>query len=236
MGTNPVNPRTKVSLVFDDGFTQSCLKVADCFEKRGLSATFAVLVEHKTFMPAFHKGEFSLWNTLQARGHIIHPHGFDHTDLTSIPHEHAVSRIDACLEYFSKHLDYFEPASTIYHATYNRTTPELNAYLLTKVRAVRSTGLLGTIGNGMNHDAELERRVLSCAWHGPDHCDEHLLASLVEAERVQPRLFLYMLHGLDEEGWGPIRSQALERALDFIEASPMLEYWNLSSGESIGSD
>lgn len=227
MGTNPVSQKTKVALVFDDGFTQSCLKIAELFEKRGLCATCAVLVDHENFMPAFPKGDFTLWNALQARGHIIHPHGWDHTDLTAIPYEKAVSMIDACLDYFSKHLENFDPASAIYHATYNRMTPELCGYLLTKVKAVRSTGPLGTVGTGMNHEPELDSRVFTCSWHGPDPCDEHLLSALAEAERVQPRLFFYMLHGLDDEGWGPIRSHALERAVDFIQASPALDYWDM---------
>lgn len=224
MGTNPVRQKSKVALVFDDGFTRSCLKIAELFEKRGLRATYAVLVDHENFMPAFPKGDFALWNALQARGHIIHPHGWDHADLTAIPHDEAVSRIDACLDYFSKHLENFDPAAAIYHATYNRMTPELCAYLLTKVRAVRCTGRVGAVGTGMNHEAELASRILTCTWHGPDPCDDHVLKSLAEAERRQPRLFLTMLHGLDDEGWGPIRSEALERALDFIQASAILEY------------
>jgi peptidoglycan/xylan/chitin deacetylase (PgdA/CDA1 family) len=218
---------TKVGLIFDDGFAKSCLKTADVFEARGLRATYAVLVNHDGFMPKFPKGDFALWNELQARGHVIHPHGYDHTDLTAISHQHAVEKIDACLKYFAGHLEGFDPAQSIYHATYNRSTPELDACLLTRVRAVRTTGREGRVGSGMNGRVDLARRLLTCAWHGPGYCDFHLQDTLGEAESKQPELLLYMLHGLDEEGWGPIRTAGLERALDYILASPRLQYTSL---------
>lgn len=44
------------------------------------------------------------------------------------------------------------------------------------------------------------------------------------AEASHAPLFLYMLHGLDDEGWGPIRESGLHRALDFIAQSDSLHY------------
>jgi peptidoglycan/xylan/chitin deacetylase (PgdA/CDA1 family) len=230
METSPARDRrTRVALVFDDGFTASCNRVARIFEQRGLSAVFAVLVRHEDFMPAFAKGGFALWNELQSRGHVIHPHGLDHSDLSAIPHEQAVAKVDACLRAFGEKLDRFDPAQAIYHFAYNRSTPALDAHLLGKVRAIRSTGPAGSPGSGFNTEANLARRVLSCAWHGPESCDDHLLAALRRAQDERPPLFLYMLHGLDGEGWGPLRAATLERVLDGLISSDILAYDDLTN-------
>lgn len=220
---------TKVSLVFDDGFTASCHKIASIFEVRGLRACFAVLVEHDGFMPDFPKADFELWNALQERGHTIHPHGFDHTDLTAVSHSEAVDLIDRCLASFEENLKGFDASKVIYHLTYNKSTPEVDEYLLGKVAGIRTTGLLGEVGTGVNGAEELETRVYTCSWDGPDCCDEHLMSTLKSAVEQNPALMMYMLHGLDEEGWGPISTAGLERALDFIIENPSLEYTALKN-------
>ncbi|MEM7379681.1 MAG: polysaccharide deacetylase family protein [Bacteroidota bacterium] len=215
---------TQVSLIFDDGFEKSCLRIAEIFENKRLSASFAVLVDSSDIYPGTPKGDFTLWNTLQERGHIIQPHGYDHTDLTKVPFETAKKKIDACLHHFSLSLSGFEASQTIYHLTYNKSTPEVDAYLLSQVRAIRSTGEKGEPGTGMNTDKQLSRKIYDCAWHGPDPCDEHLLETLKKGEKEEPQVLMYMLHGLEDEGWGPILPATLEQALNYINESPVLEY------------
>lgn len=218
-------PIVPVSFVFDDGFTDSCLKVADMFEARGLSATFAVLVNHDGFMPDFPKGDFALWQQLLERGHEIHPHGWDHSDLSKLPFEEAAQQIDGCLAHFAEHLDGFTAANAVYHLTYNRSTPEVDRYLLQRVRAIRTTGPQGIPTNGLNNQGDLKRRRFDCAWEGPLVCDEHLLTHLQGATSASDAAhFCYMLHGLDLEGWGPVSSLGLMRALDTIIESPDLAY------------
>ncbi len=218
---------TSVSLIFDDGFVKSCLRISDIFEARGLRATFAVLVDHEGFMPDFPKGDFKLWNRLQYRGHVIHPHGYDHTDLSKVPLETAKTEIDSCLDSFSSNLENFNPKKTVYHLAYNRSSPQIEDYLLTKVRAIRTTGPDGNVGSGMNGKTELERGIYNCSWHGPEHCDGHLMSILKIAETKRPELMMYMMHGLEDEGWGPIHADALEEALDYIIKSSVLTYTDL---------
>ncbi|MFD2256910.1 polysaccharide deacetylase family protein [Luteolibacter algae] len=215
--------KTLASLVFDDGFEKSCLKIARIFEERNLHTTFAVLANPCGFLDEFPKGNFTLWNELQKRGHSIHPHGYDHSDLTKITFAEACSKIDACLAYFEQHLSGFNPKEVTYHLTYNRSTPEIDAYLLDNVRAIRTCGSHGLPGDGLLYSGQLSRRSLTCSWHGPDFCDEHLLEKLVAAAASEAPGFLYMLHGLEDEGWGPISEASLARALDFIIESPFLE-------------
>jgi len=218
-------PAVPVSFVFDDGFTDSCLKVAEMFEARGLSATFAVLVNHDGFMVDFPKGDFALWQELLERGHEIHPHGWDHADLSKLSFEEAVQRIDKCLAHFAEHLDGFVAANAVYHLTYNRSTFEVDQYLLQRVCAIRTTGSEGIPGDGLNHKDDLKRRTFGCAWQGPEVCDEHLLQHLKRAgSSPDAAHFCYMLHGLDLEGWGPVSRLGLTRALDTIMESSNLTY------------
>jgi hypothetical protein len=79
----------------------------------------------------------------------------------------------------------------------------------------------------MNGQAELDKGIYTCAWHGPDHCDTHLMDTLKQAEIEKPELLVYMLHGLDDEGWGPIHAKGLESALDYCIASDSLEISHL---------
>jgi peptidoglycan/xylan/chitin deacetylase (PgdA/CDA1 family) len=78
-----------VSVSFDDGLERSNLKIADIYEQFGLSTCFNVIAlgHARDFEPpdTYHegcpKGNFNLWNELQARGHEIKPHGLLHHNL-----------------------------------------------------------------------------------------------------------------------------------------------------------
>lgn len=214
---------TQVHLVFDDGFVQSCRKVAALFEARGLSAVFAVMVEPGDFMPQIEKGDWDFWRSLRERGHVIQPHGWDHSDLSTLPLEDALERVDRCLAAFANELPGFEASDAGYYTTYNRSTPELDAALLDRVAYVRRTPG-GEVGTGLLDAESLSSGLLSCAWQGPEDCGEHFLRTLLQAEQDQPACLHYMMHGVDGEGWGPISSSALAAGLDFIQNSMVLTY------------
>ncbi|WP_411847640.1 polysaccharide deacetylase family protein [Roseibacillus persicicus] len=216
--------RTQVSFIFDDGFAKSCRRIAEIFEARNLQATFAVLANPVGFLDEHPKGDFKFWNELQARGHHINPHGYDHSDLSALSFPEATRKIDQCLQYFEDHLENFDPSLTTYPLTYNRSTPEIEDYLLERVRAIRTCGKKGLPTSGLNHVTDFQRRTFTSAWHGPDFCDTHLLDHLKKAESSDAPLFLYMLHGLDAEGWGPLRQEGLLNALDYIAESSSLFY------------
>jgi peptidoglycan/xylan/chitin deacetylase (PgdA/CDA1 family) len=132
--------RTKVALVFDDGFANSSRRTADIFENFGLRAVFAVLAKGFDAPQRFAVGDFELWNDLQSRGHFIQPHGYTHARLPDLPHEQAVEQMRLCLEGFCEKLSGFEPSKTVYHFTYNQSTPGLVPWLLARVAAVRTAG------------------------------------------------------------------------------------------------
>jgi peptidoglycan/xylan/chitin deacetylase (PgdA/CDA1 family) len=216
-------PRTKVGIVFDDGFRASSLETARIFEHAGLRAVFAVLADPTGFAPNFPVGDFPLWNELQHRGHVIHPHGLHHTNLTTLPLAQATAQIDQCLARFAENLDGFDPRRAVWHYAYNSNTPDTNAYLLNRVRAVRGQG------DGFLDPATLA----SGAWHsrtfGPGDPTDDLLAHLHLCRTRRPPAFIYSLHGLDGEAWGAVPSATLRRVLDTLLTDEALEYWSVGA-------
>lgn len=211
--------KVKFGIVFDDGFRASSIKTAEIFERAGLRAVFAVLAETEGFAPNFPVGDFALWNEFQRRGHVIRPHGYRHTNLTLVPHAQAVQEIDQCLATFAEKLDGFDERKAVWQYAYNSNTRETDAYLLTRVRAVRGEG-----------DGFLDAQTLSSrVWHsrtfGPGDPTDDLMAHLDLCRQRRPEAFIYSLHGLDGEAWGAIPSDTLARLLDIIKADETFEYW-----------
>jgi peptidoglycan/xylan/chitin deacetylase (PgdA/CDA1 family) len=203
-----------VSLSFDDGFEGSNLKIAEIYESFGLSACFNVLaleeVDGEKVFDEFHnfpKGNFALWNELQARGHEIMPHGLIHHNLAKMPFADARKSITRCLEIFRQELKGFDAQQAVYNFAYNASTPEIEAWLATVVRAFR------TSGDGINPLPYAGQVKLTTTGYGPENCEPHL-DEYVDRLLVQPAGWLiYNLHGLDDEGWGPIRAEYLESLL-----------------------
>jgi peptidoglycan/xylan/chitin deacetylase (PgdA/CDA1 family) len=102
-----------VSLSFDDRLEKSNLKIAEIYEKFGLAACFNVIAlgHAPDFEPpdpyhdGFPKGNFKLWNELQARGHEIMHHGLLHHNLAEKPFAGAQKSILRCLEVFEEEKD-----------------------------------------------------------------------------------------------------------------------------------
>lgn len=213
--------KTQIGIIFDDGFAKSSLATAELFEAYKLPAYFAVLAEPGGFAPRVTKGDFALWNELQARGHVIYPHGFTHAKLSDLPHDAAVDELERCLAAFSDHLDGFDPTQALYAFAYNCGTPALCDWLLSRVRAIR----IG--GTGFLSRHELDSRIWPNVTHGPDDPGEHLLDHLAQCRITRPPAFFYSLHGLDGEAWGAIATDKLRRALDLITTDEAFEYWRL---------
>jgi len=201
-----------VSLSFDDGFRTSCLRIAEVYERFGLSGCMNVLAAPEDLAADQHewgadRGDFVLWNELRARGHEIMPHGYSHANKREIGFEKAKASILRCLDIFDEKLDGFDRRSTVFNFPFNQSTPELEAWLPTVVRAFRTSG--GGI-NLLPHPGMVN---LTTTGSGPENCEEHL-GSQIEALLSQPGGWLiYNTHGLDDEGWGPIRTCYLESLL-----------------------
>ncbi len=212
--------RTRVGLIFDDGFRKSSRKTADVFEEFELRAVLAVIADPGGFVSG--TGDWSLWNELQSRGHIIHPHGQTHVKLSEIPPAQAIDSVRHCLDSFTRHLECFEASRALFACTYNTATPEVIDYLLPKVRAVR----IG--GSPLLSQADLDSRLWTSQAFGPEDPFDDCMAVLTEARRTRPAAVFYCLHGLDGERWGATSTDHLRQILELITTAPELEYWDLT--------
>jgi peptidoglycan/xylan/chitin deacetylase (PgdA/CDA1 family) len=218
-----------LSLSWDDGFRQSSLKTATIFEKFGLRAEFNIVatahLPDNTLpedMQPGHRwganpsyGDFDLWNELKARGHVIQPHGYRHANKSTLPFDEARGLILKCLEVFSRQLAGFDPAQTIFAFPYNDSTPELEAWLPGVVRAFR------TKGPAINPFPT--PRTVKMTAGGWEEAEPWLDCCLDELLSKPDGWLIYNTHGLDGEGWGPLRSEYLIRLLERLTLLPDLK-------------
>jgi peptidoglycan/xylan/chitin deacetylase (PgdA/CDA1 family) len=213
-----------ITLSFDDGFEKSSIKTAEIFEKYGLSACINVIATAhlKNFkLPneyhAWRAGDFNLWNELKSRGHEIMPHSYDHQNLTEMPFEEAKDSVLKCLEIFNTELKGFNAKESVYNFAYNASSPEIEEWLGTQVKAFR-TG--GSVVNPMPFSGQ---KKLTCISHGPENIDKHLGETIDEFLQGPGGWFIYNTHGLDHEGWGPVSSVFLDELLDRLSTIKTVE-------------
>lgn len=208
-----------VTLSFDDGFKKSSIRTAEIYEKYNLSACINVIAtaHHKNFeIPneyhAWPAADFGLWNELKARGHEIMPHSYKHADKSALPFSQGKELVLRCLDYFSRELKGFDRKQAVFNFPYNSSTPELEAWLPTVVRAFR------TGGGGLNPLPSKSQVKLTCTGFGPGNCEQHLDNEIEKLLALDSGWLIYNLHGLDDEGWGPVRSSYLEELLERLLA------------------
>lgn len=206
-----------LTLSFDDGFRKSSIRTAKIYEKYGLKACFNIIASAHlpSFKPADEYqaaspiGDFELWNRLKARGHEIMPHGHRHANLRALPHEEATDLILQSLDIFDKELKGFDRKKAVFNFPFNASTPELDAWLPKHVRAFRAGG--GAV-NPWPHRGQVK---LTTGGAGGKGTTEENLDRTIDDFLTGPTGWcLITLHGLDGEGWKPIRSNYLDRLLD----------------------
>lgn len=213
-------PKHIVTLSFDDGFEKSSIRTAEIYEKHKLSACINVVATGhlKEFVPpgeyiaGSERGDFGLWNELKQRGHEVMPHTYKHANLRQLPFEEAKSLIMRCLDYFEKELKGFEARESVYNFAYNASTPKLEEWLSGRVMAFRTGG--GAL-NPMPHAGQAR---LTCTGYGPGNCEHDLDAKIAQLLEKDSGWLIYNTHGLDDEGWGPIRSSYLDNLLARLTA------------------
>ncbi len=209
-----------LTLSFDDGFARSMRQVADIYEAHRLRACINVIAtgHHPDFFVAGDSyikpgtlGDFTLWNALQARGHEIMPHGYRHARKTELPLADAQALIEKCLITFERELAGFTRARAIFNFPFNASSPELEAWLPSQVRAFR-TGIKNN-RNPWNRFPVGDNRKLVCVSRGPEPIDAFVEGKVNEFLAGPPGWFIFNAHGLDGEGWGPLSSACLDRLL-----------------------
>lgn len=219
--TGEGQPRHIITLSFDDGFKTSSIKTAEIFEKYNLSACINVIASGHTerFIPPneyheYENGDFVLWNELQARGHEVMMHGYQHAKLAEMPLEEAQKLIALCIEVFSVNLAAFKTENAIFNFPYNASTPELEEWLAPHVRAYR-TGF-----GSLNPFPHAGQKRLTCASFGPGNAEADIEANIEELLKQESGWMIYNTHGLDDQGWGPIRAEWLDDLLARLTETP----------------
>ncbi len=209
-----------VTLSFDDGFKKSFTKTAEIYEKHKLSACLNIVaagLPEDAFMKSSPLGDFALWNELKRRGHEVMPHGYRHENLQKLSLQEGQELIRRCLGVFSEKLDGFDPKQAIFNFPYNASTPELEHWLPTQVRAFRTGG--GAI-NLRPHPGQAK---LTCTSFGPGNCEAAIDREIENLLARESGWLVFNTHGLDDEGWGPIRAAYLERLLERLFAIESVE-------------
>jgi peptidoglycan/xylan/chitin deacetylase (PgdA/CDA1 family) len=208
-----------LTLSWDDGFRKSSLVTAEIFEKYGLRAEFNIIATAslpENALPADMKpaarwgadyGDFDLWNELQARGHVIQPHGFMHANKSTLPFLKARELILKCLDIFNTRLVGFVPEQTIFAFPYNMSTPELEAWLPSVVRAYRT-------GPGPAINDFPSSRTVKLTTSGMEEAETGFDQYLHDLFEQPDGWLIYNVHGLDGEGWGPLRSEFLAQRIE----------------------
>jgi peptidoglycan/xylan/chitin deacetylase (PgdA/CDA1 family) len=230
-----------VTLAFDDGFRQSFTKVAAVYEEFGLSACLNVIAAPDGEGAAVNDeyinsvGDFTLWNELQDRGHEIMPHSLRHSNLTELPLAEATDLMQRCFNVFQKELKGFDTRKCIFNFPYNASSPELEQWLSSRVLAFR------TGGSAINPWPDTGVKRLTCDASGPENCEKHLDATIAQLLASDRGWLIYNTHGLDTEGWGPIRETYLKRllgrltAIDSVDILPTAKAIEKYSGAKIRS-
>ena len=210
-----------VTLSFDDGFRKSFLRTAEIYEKHRLSACLNVvatgLPDGNKYFRESPSGDFGLWNELKKRGHEIMPHGYRHENLQKVSFDQGKDLIRRCLDVFVEKLDGFDPKQAFFNFPYNASTPELERWLPTQVRAFRTGG--GAI-NPLPHKGQAK---LTCTSFGPSNCEAAIDREIERLLAKESGWLIFNTHGLDDEGWGPIRATYLERLLERLTTIESLE-------------
>ena len=196
-----------LTLSFDDGFRASSVKTAQLLEKFGLRGEFNIVATNHLKKPEVY-GDWDLWNELAARGHSVQPHGYNHTNKAKLPFGEARDLILRCLNLFRENLNGFDATQAIFAFPYNASTPEIEQWLPSIVRAFRT-------GGGSPINPLPQRSTVKLTTGGSEKAEELLDRCIQELlAREENGWLIYCAHGLDGEGWGPLGSDYLEKLLE----------------------
>ena len=112
----------------------------------------------------------------------------------------------------------FNPEKAVFNFPFNSSTDELDQHALTLVRAVR------TRGNAINPlPSKNTKRVLGCTSNGPGNNDEWVEEKVNNFLNSEGGWLIFNLHGLDDEGWGPISTNYFIELLEKLVVVKNLE-------------
>jgi hypothetical protein len=118
---------------------------------------------------------------------------------------------------FSEKLEGFDPKQAVFNFPYTASTPELERWLSAQVRAFRTWG---EAINPVPHHGQVK---LTCINFGPGNSEAAIDREIENLLARESGWLIFNTHGLDDEGWGPIRSTYLDRLLERLLAIETVE-------------
>jgi peptidoglycan/xylan/chitin deacetylase (PgdA/CDA1 family) len=220
-----------VTFSFDDGYDKSSLKTAAIFESFGLQCEFSVVATAhlmKKGSPEYEKAllsagsenhpPFDFWNEMQRRGHVVQPHGYNHTNKVWCGLPTAKRLVLDCIAFFKSNLNGFDPSKSIFCFQGNFSNAEIEEFVASHFRAYR-TGYNNVFNPLPN---KYTKCIYGDGWPNPeDSIPKSLERFFIDFEGLE-MWFVYNLHGLDGTGWEPVSSDFLKRTLENL-----LEHENL---------
>lgn len=216
-----------ISFSFDDGFKKSFLQLGQIHEDVGLKACLNVIASgHMSdfqqvddwILPEL-MGDFDDWNYLVSKGHEVMPHSWQHLNLAKQPPKSAKKLISKCITYFNDNLDGFDPSKAVFNFPFNSSNDKLDQYTLGQVRAVR------TWGDGVINPfpSKNSKYIIGCTTNGPNNNDDWLEQKVDEFLATDGGWLVFNLHGLDNEGWGPVSTDYFTSLLERLVVIKKLE-------------
>jgi hypothetical protein len=140
------------------------------------------------------------------------PHGYKHANQAQLPFAEARDLIERCLDVFAKELKGFDPRQAVFNFPYNASTPKLEQWLPTKVRAFRARP---KALNPLPYQGLVK---LTSMGFGPGNCEQVIDLELEKLLAMESGWLIFNTHGLEDEGWGPIRASYLDGLLERLLA------------------
>lgn len=210
-----------ITLSWDDGLQESSRKILDMFNRYNLKAEFNVVANYTLTNRNGVFPDFEFWSDVMRQGHIVQPHGYEHNNFTQMPYDQAISEIEKSIEIFSNYLYGFSMKDMIYTLPFNASNKALEEYFYTNNIRFR------THGSYINNLPT--KNTLKLTTNGGQNAEELFDIYLSELYKVKEGWLFYNVHGLDGEGFGPMRASFVEEKLkeildrDDIELLPAIE-------------
>ncbi|WP_446325672.1 polysaccharide deacetylase family protein [Blastomonas sp. CACIA14H2] len=210
-----------MSALFRRRLPPECRQGATHFEARNLSACFCVLSAPALADDPGIKGatiaDWDYWRETVAAGHEVGPHGHAHEFYGRMDLDTARRSIESCWQTFERELPGFDRRSSIFHVPYLSAPDELVRWIGQQSLGAR----LVCGGEGLNTMTIPVGNPIDCICFGPHEVGAAANQRLSRF-RYETGWLVFVFHGIDDEGWGPITSGELEILVDSALSANML--------------
>eukprot|EP01006_Ploeotia_vitrea_P020566 TRINITY_DN52869_c0_g1_i1.p1 TRINITY_DN52869_c0_g1~~TRINITY_DN52869_c0_g1_i1.p1 ORF type:complete len:312 (-),score=29.88 TRINITY_DN52869_c0_g1_i1:798-1733(-) len=226
-----------ITFSFDDGYNASAYKIANLFERFNISAQFNIIASAN--FERFHSpdeyikhslmGDYRDWNALQARGHRIMPHSWNHQDLVQqekkSPSEAKQSILKTLLK-FNADLKGFVATKSLFVFPDSGCSQKLMRFAFKYVDAVQcSWGAQHHCIHTMYHD-HVASAIAQCVTPNvsdPEPVFRAAVSKFLTTPTNDVAWLLLSMRGVDGEGLGPVSLQFLRELLTELTAMPAVQ-------------